>query len=91
MALREFRDSEGRPWRVWDIDPSQLAARPVLQPARDGDGVRAGEGLNDGWLCFEGTQEKRRLAPVPEDWSRLEDHELERLMQDAKQVRRRHL
>jgi hypothetical protein len=25
-------------------------------------------GLGDGWLCFEASQEKRRLTPIPSDW-----------------------
>ena len=30
-----------------------------------------------GWLCFETPGEKRRLAPVPEDWERADDDTIE--------------
>ena len=35
-------------------------------------------GLDAGWLCFENAGEKRRLAPIPEDWLRCTAAELER-------------
>jgi hypothetical protein len=31
-----------------------------------------------GWLCFETSGEKRRLAPVPEEWDRASEETLER-------------
>ena len=31
----------------------------------------------NGWLCFETSGEKRRLAPVPESWDRADDETLE--------------
>ena len=30
-----------------------------------------------GWLCFESRQEKRRLSPVPADWTTCSDEKLE--------------
>lgn len=26
--------------------------------------------LSNGWLCFESTDERRRLSPIPSDWAR---------------------
>jgi hypothetical protein len=54
MAYREFSDTEGRAWRVWDTYPEKpQLVRPVYE---------------NGWLCFEGDGEKRRLAPIPAEW-----------------------
>src|SRR5688572_22539915 len=30
-----------------------------------------------GWLCFESHQEKRRLSPIPDDWTTCSDERLE--------------
>jgi len=40
-------------------------------------------GLDNGWLCFEAEQEKRRLAPIPADWLRCPDAQLESYCQSA--------
>ena len=45
-------------------------------------------GLDDGWLCFEASVEKRRLAPIPRDWLDCDDACLERYLGEAKSVRR---
>ena len=42
-----------------------------------------------GWLCFETTGEKRRLAPVPEGWERADDETIEQWCCVAKPVLRR--
>jgi hypothetical protein len=49
--------------------------------------VMAG-GLSNGWLCFEGTTEKRRLSPIPEDWARCTEAQLAEYCQRARPVRR---
>jgi len=49
--------------------------------------VMAG-GLASGWLCFEGAGEKRRLSPIPEDWARCADEQLEVYLRMARPVRR---
>ena len=53
MASREFTDSEGVVWRVWDVTPAHL--HPV---------TRAEEYMEPyagGWLTFESPFEKRRM------------------------------
>lgn len=45
-------------------------------------------GLDGGWLCFENDVEKRRLAPIPKDWSRCSPVELDAYLQSAKRVPR---
>ena len=62
MAVREFTDSSGVAWRVWKTRPSR-------------DGLYLAE-FREGWLTFESTTERRRLAPIPESW---EDVSTERL------------
>jgi hypothetical protein len=49
--------------------------------------VMAG-GLSTGWLCFEGATEKRRLSPIPDDWARCPDAQLEEYLQMARPVRK---
>ena len=40
-----------------------------------------------GWLCFEAGEERRRLSPIPEDWRRVDDTQLEAYMRSARQVK----
>jgi hypothetical protein len=37
-----------------------------------------------GWLCFESEGEKRRLAPVPENWDQADEPALARFCDFAK-------
>ena len=81
--------------RVKEENRSDAAER------RSGDDRRVGEkghGLTRatiapeftyGWLCFETTGEKRRLAPVPEGWDRADDETIEQWCCTAKAVTRR--
>ena len=45
-------------------------------------------GLNEGWLCFEASSEKRRLTPIPQDWLSCAKEQLERYCAGAKQALR---
>jgi hypothetical protein len=45
-------------------------------------------GLDGGWLCFETPSEKRRLAPIPNDWQRCPEQKLEEYCQQARPARR---
>jgi hypothetical protein len=45
-------------------------------------------GLAGGWLCFVGAEEKRRLIPIPDDWTRCPQSQLEAYCQMARPVRR---
>ena len=74
MAYREYRDSLGISWRVWNTSP---VAGAVFSPA-----------MKDGWLTFECDKDRRRLAPIPEGWERLSTAELERLCKAAQQFPR---
>ena len=70
MAVREFTDSAGMDWRVWDTIP--LEGR-LLRPE-----------LREGWLTFESTLGRFRLAPVPDGWERAPTAKLELLCRLAR-------
>ena len=57
MAYREFVDNQGTMWRVWDTHPVAANTLRTVSPTFAG-----------GWLTFESTHERRRLAPIPPDW-----------------------
>lgn len=42
--------------------------------------------LATGWLTFECPTEKRRLTPIPQQWEKLPDAELQRLCESARIV-----
>ena len=100
MAHRTFRDSLGRIWDVWNVTPSKVERRDRERPAyppdppgierRRREEYRAllGREWSNGWLTFETSGEKRRLAPFPENWDEMSQNELERLCQEATEVPR---
>jgi len=81
MALISFDDRQGQGWQVWRVVP----ASSVLDRSAWMD-----DQYREGWLCFESlsTGERRRLAPVPEDWDRLPPERLELLCRVARPARR---
>ena len=81
MALREFRDSKGVVWKVWSVTPDSLDKRTTAE-----DYMRDWQ---DGWLCFECPESRRRLATFPPGWEDLPDSELESLLARAQPVKRR--
>jgi hypothetical protein len=97
MSLRRFTDSVGVTWEVWEVEPSRAERRlakvdrrrtPRRGPDRrqqveDTARVRISSEFTYGWLAFQAAHEKRRLAPVPDGWERLDDAGLEQLLQQA--------
>lgn len=82
MAVREFTDSHGKEWRVWDVTPEHM------HPVTRSEDYMAN--LQDGWLAFESGTEKRRLeAPYPGHWTTLSITALESLCDHATPVLRR--
>lgn len=69
-TMRQFRDDAGIEWKV-SLTPrgSDAVSRENYLP----------EAYREGWLVFESSQEKRRLAPVPPDWESTPIEELVRL------------
>lgn len=51
--------------------------------------ARLGDGMDGGWLCFESSDQKRRLAPIPADWLRCGDTQLAAYCEQATPVRER--
>jgi hypothetical protein len=79
VASREFTDSKGIVWRVWDVTPVHL--HPITK-AEEYMEPWAG-----GWLTFESADEKRRLvAPYPAHWFEYPLNKLELLLENAEVV-----
>lgn len=65
--LRGFTDSTGVEWRVWEVSPiSNTAQRSGAETLTHSSLTNTA--YANGWLCFESSSEKRRLAPVPAGW-----------------------
>jgi hypothetical protein len=75
MAVRDFVDERGMKWRVWP------GLRSSIHPKTAAEDYLGDYG--DGWLCFESHQERRRLARYPEDWDKMVDAELCKLLTKA--------
>ncbi len=69
---------EGERWEVWEVRLGRRGERRTVSPQ-----------LTGGWLAFESSTEKRRLAPIPERWEELPVETLASLCQGAVFVRER--
>jgi hypothetical protein len=78
MAQREFTDSRGVLWRVWDLTPERVRPIGATAPSLQLDAF-TGE-YEEGWLCFQSERERRRLPHYPPDWTELSDARLEELL-----------
>ena len=80
--VREFKDHAGKEWRVWQVRP-RSAGRANAERY-------LGEYFK-GWLAFEllGGDQRKRLSNFPEDWLRISDEELDRLLRRAADVPQR--
>lgn len=79
--------------RVKEEDRTDSSERRGGQERRVSEASRARANIaaefTFGWLCFECSSEKRRLAPVPEGWDRADDETIEQWCCTAKPVVRR--
>jgi hypothetical protein len=82
--LRGFTDSTGVEWRVWEVFPTK-AGTPTGMEKFSQSSIK-NTAFAEGWLCFESLREKRRLAPIPSGWERLEIPVLEQLCVSATPV-----
>ena len=73
MAYREFQDSAGLTWAVWETYPS----RPAVMD----------ETWRGGWLTFRCDTNRRRLAPIPKGWEDAAPDRLELMCRAAEPVR----
>lgn len=78
MSYREFVDDTGAPWRVWDTHPVAANMLRSFSP-----------GYAGGWLTFECIAERRRLAPIPQDWEYASREEMVAWCERASRVRGR--
>ena len=103
MSLRAFTDSNGQQWEAYDVVPRSEERRrydrrsgevkvEVTDERRDTD-RRVTVGRSEhitakaGWLCFESHDERRRLTPIPEDWTRCDEAKLEAYCREARPAR----
>jgi hypothetical protein len=103
MSLRTFTDSHGQEWEAYDVVPrteerrryDRRSGETKIDPAderRDTD-RRITVGRSEhitakaGWLCFESQDERRRLTPIPEDWTRADEAQLEVYCREARPAR----
>ena len=79
MSMRSLTDRAGTVWEVFEVFP--------------GAGGRGLDHVPDqyrgGWLCFQSTSERRRLAPIPADWLEWDARAFEAALQGAEGFRRR--
>jgi len=77
MGVREFTDSEGRPWRAWLVVPGLSNA--------SSSGRRFLGDFQNGWICFEGVgrSARRRLPYRAGNWPTISDDELVHLVRQA--------
>jgi hypothetical protein len=81
MALREFRDSQGRAWMAWDVPPPRtysytrsgadrrVTPTPGYKPERRMIVERRRRtlmaGLERGWVCFQSEADEKRRLAPP--------------------------
>ena len=103
MSLRTFIDSSRREWLAFDVIPRANERRYSDrrnddEPEFIGDDRRdvdrrltvGGSGTMqgaEGWLCFECGDDRRRLSPIPQGWSRASDATLESYCRSATPAR----
>jgi hypothetical protein len=73
MPIREFTDSAGVAWRVWDTVPWPKAVYD--------------ERLKAGWLTFQSGTIRKRLAPIPRGWEEATPERLDLMCRNADPVR----
>lgn len=76
MALREVEDAYGERWTIFEVRPS----------ARSGASPQVRAILVDGWICFQSSFERRRLAGITAGWDQLDDLALLALKDTATRV-----
>jgi len=91
---RQFTDERGEVWNVWPVHPESLERRIAENPlltqsaerrTRRESRVRVTNPLMaSGWLAFECRTERRRLAPIPESWTEMDEAALRSLLVRAK-------
>jgi hypothetical protein len=102
-VFRDSQGTEWRAWDVIPqlTERREIERRVRMEPVAHADRRREPDrriikgrrptltaGLDGGWLCFENDAEKRRLSPIPDDWTRCSAVELEHYLEAAKRAPR---
>ena len=74
--MRTVADSTGTVWTVFEVKKAGAGDQWTYLP----------EQFGNGWLCFESDVAKRRLTPIPPEWSEMSDAELLGLQKKAQPV-----
>lgn len=101
MAFRKFLDATGEEWQAYDVTPpvderrryDRRSSAQAAEDERRSSDRRLSVGRvsrltsrAEGWLCFERGGERRRLSPIPKDWLRATDEQLEQYRESARPV-----
>ena len=93
MANRRIQDERGVTWDVWDVIPGDMIAENYdrrsgirLRSLTPDSTLSVHPGLENGWLCFQSADERRRSAPIPADWIDFPDNVLRSLLDAATPV-----
>ena len=97
MALREFPDSAGRIWEVWDTHPKEMnsagtgestfskyMADQIVRGGSQPTSVR--HEYQAGWLTFKLGDHRRRLAPIPAQWESADDATMRSYLDSAQEM-----
>jgi len=103
-VFKDSRGIEWQAWDVIPqlTERRELERRKSLEPVPHADRRRSltdrrlmrgnrpylTAGLDGGWLCFEADVEKRRLTPIPLDWLKCSEAQLESYCNAAKRAPR---
>ena len=79
VSQRIFDDIRGRRWRVFAVHPSSSTLESGALP----------DSYREGWLSFEASDERRRVAPIPARWEELSIDELQILCHQAHRAPKR--
>jgi len=99
MAVRDYTDSDGISWQVWEVIPQSVERRKLRERRvanrdelnrrkRHEVRLRPAGGDVDGWLVFESFDVKKRLRPIPKDWYLASPVELESMCARAERAAR---
>ncbi|HEY8175059.1 MAG TPA: hypothetical protein VIF32_05185 [Gemmatimonadaceae bacterium] len=94
MPHRQFRDTAGSVWDVWDVYPTAIERRynerrngrrrkSERRTRNESRAVGVPSDLRMGWLAFQAGRERRRLVPIPPDWISLPEDQLRILKERA--------
>jgi hypothetical protein len=88
-VVPEFAERRQGPERASEGDNAQRANEKQRPDRRRQKQFRVplGEPWSSGWLAFESQEERRRLAPYPDNWESFSEAELDALCEAAVRMR----